>query len=266
MKTLPVIEVRTDWPTARGGRIDKGWVRVLANAGELDPIIVSRREHQLIDGRHRLAAAIARGEEFIEIVELDVQGELEALEQSARTNAHCGLPLTTADRRALVREILQRAPEWSDRRIATVAGVSPTTAGAVRRRLRDEGGVQTGQFRVGRDSKTRAYVPKDANSEESPAVSGPAMEKETDPEMPAAAGKPATAPARSFRARWLVRLRGLVSSIVGLVHRRLPTRLTSRHDVRRIWRRQGRGKSRYYPAPGKGLAQSAVSDTGCGTH
>ncbi|MDA8295250.1 MAG: ParB/RepB/Spo0J family partition protein [Actinomycetota bacterium] len=160
MKTIPVTDVRTAWPTARGGRIDKGWVRALVNADELAPIVVSRDEHQLIDGQHRLAAAIARGDKYIEIVELDVRDELDALEHSARANAHHGLPLTTADRRALVRAILLRAPEWSDRRVATIAGVSPTTAGAVRQRLQDEGSVQTGQFRVGRDARTREYVAK----------------------------------------------------------------------------------------------------------
>ena len=221
MNTIPVTGVRMDWPTARGGRIDKRWVRALANAGELDPIVVSRREHQLIDGQHRLAAAIARGDEFIEIAELEVHDELDALEHSARANAHCGLPLTTADRRALVRAILLRAPEWSDRRIAAVAGVSPTTAGAVRRRLRDEGRVQTGQFRVGRDAKTRAYAAKDANPEKPPGTGRPAVATEPNPEMPAAASRPATAPARALRARWFARLRRLVSAVVALIHRLL---------------------------------------------
>lgn len=152
-----IVDIRLDGPTARGGRVHRDWVKVLADTGELDPVLVTH-DGRLVDGRHRLEAAVARGEEQLAVIEVDVDDELEALVASARANAHRGLPMTTTERRALVTELLIRAPEWADRRIAAVAGVSPTTVGAVRR----ASGVHSGQ-RVGRDGRTyRCTTPREA--------------------------------------------------------------------------------------------------------
>jgi ParB-like chromosome segregation protein Spo0J len=175
-------------------------VRTLVDVDEVDPVVVSKGEHQLIDGRHRLAAAVARGDQHIECVEVDVCDELEALEHSALANAHRGLPLTTGERRALVGEILRRAPEWADRRIAGVAGVSPTTVGTLRRRLVADATVQSGHHRVGRDGRTRAYAPKPPS-----------------PDGPATDGGPPAAPPAARRGRWLGLLRRLVGSILAIL-------------------------------------------------
>lgn len=200
MKTIRVVDIQTTWPTARGGKLNTDWLRTLGDVGELEPIAVSQAEHQLIDGRHRLAVAVARGEQHVEVVEVDVSDELEALEYSARVNLHRGLPLTTAERRALVREFLLRAPEWSDRRIAVVAGVSPTTVGALRRRISPDACVQNGH-RVGRDGRTRAYVAKESSAKGA-----------------ADGGAPTVPPA--MRRRWLHLLGRLVRSILGAFRRR----------------------------------------------
>jgi DNA modification methylase len=58
--------------------------------------------------------------------------------------AHKNKPLTQADKRRLIADRLRVAPELSDRAIARMLGVSPTTVGSVRRELADKI-VQNGQ-------------------------------------------------------------------------------------------------------------------------
>lgn len=58
--------------------------------------------------------------------------------------AHKNRPLTQADKRRLIADRLRVAPELSDRAIARMLGVSPTTVGSVRRELADKI-VQNGQ-------------------------------------------------------------------------------------------------------------------------
>ncbi len=58
--------------------------------------------------------------------------------------AHKNKPLTQADKRRLIAEKLRVAPELSNRAIARMLGVSPTTVGSVRRDLVDKI-VQNGQ-------------------------------------------------------------------------------------------------------------------------
>ena len=58
--------------------------------------------------------------------------------------AHKNKPLTQADKRRLIADRLRVAPELSDRQIAKMLGVSPTTVGSVRRDLADKT-VQNGQ-------------------------------------------------------------------------------------------------------------------------
>ena len=62
--------------------------------------------------------------------------------------AHKNKPLTQADKRRLIAEKLRVAPELSDRQIAKMLGVSPTTVGSVRRELADKT-VQNGQVDTG---------------------------------------------------------------------------------------------------------------------
>lgn len=59
--------------------------------------------------------------------------------------AHKNKPLTQADKRRLIAEKLRVAPELSNRAIARMLGVSPTTVGSVRRELADKT-VQSGQM------------------------------------------------------------------------------------------------------------------------
>jgi hypothetical protein len=62
--------------------------------------------------------------------------------------AHKNKPLTQADKRRLIADRLRVAPELSNRAIARMLGVSPTTVGSVRRELADKT-VQSGQMDIG---------------------------------------------------------------------------------------------------------------------
>jgi hypothetical protein len=74
-----------------------------------------------------------------------------------RTTTEHGLPLPLADRKAAASRILGGRPEWSDRSVAAIVGLSPKTVGALRRTL--EGGQV--DVRIGRDGRAR---PVDAAS------------------------------------------------------------------------------------------------------
>ncbi|AXB48356.1 hypothetical protein A4R43_08300 [Amycolatopsis albispora] len=129
-------------------------VRTLAEVdGPLPPIVVHRATLRVIDGMHRLRAACLRGEHKIAAVLFDGT-EQEAFLLAVKLNTTHGLPLSQADRRAAATRILGEFPQWSDRAIASVAGVSPKTVGAIRRR-------STGAFprlngRVGQDGRVRS--------------------------------------------------------------------------------------------------------------
>jgi ParB-like chromosome segregation protein Spo0J len=128
-------------------------IRVLAGTGErLPPIIVHRRTMQVLDGMHRLRAAILRGEEFIEVRFFNGD-DRDAFVVAVLANVAHGLPLTLADRRAAARRILALYPTRSDRAIAAVVGLSHKTVGTVRRTLIGE--VPQSDTRIGRDGRER---------------------------------------------------------------------------------------------------------------
>jgi ParB-like chromosome segregation protein Spo0J len=134
-----------DLPPRTAGE-DADHVRTLAeSATALPPIVVHRPTMQVIDGLHRLRAAQLRGETAITAVFFD--GDVkEAFVLAVRLNATHGLPLTLADRKAAAREIFALYPQWSDRRIAGLAGVSPKTVSAIRRRSTVEFPHPTGRI------------------------------------------------------------------------------------------------------------------------
>jgi hypothetical protein len=128
-------------------------IRVLAGVdGQLPPILVHRPSMRVLDGMHRVRAAMLRGEEAIRAVFFDGD-EREAFVEAVRANVPQGLPLTLADRKAAARRIVALYPGWSDRRIAAAAGLSPATVKSVR----DAATARSGQLdaRVGRDGRVR---------------------------------------------------------------------------------------------------------------
>ncbi|MFF0153618.1 ParB/RepB/Spo0J family partition protein [Micromonospora sp. NPDC005203] len=118
----------------RFGGVNLAYARVLAESGaELPPILVQRSTMRVIDGAHRVRAALLCGQRTITAVLFD-GCDREAFVLAVRLNVTHGLPLSLAERKAAATRILHDYPEWSDRSIASVTGVSDKTVGAIRRR------------------------------------------------------------------------------------------------------------------------------------
>jgi ParB-like chromosome segregation protein Spo0J len=132
---------------------DPEHVRRLAESLErLPPILVHRPSMRVIDGMHRLKAAVLRGHREIDVMYVDGD-DASAFVLGVRANITHGLPLTLADRKAAADRIMGTHPQWSDRMIARVTGLAPKTVATMRKRL-------TGQstqldVRVGRDGRVR---------------------------------------------------------------------------------------------------------------
>jgi len=126
--------------------------KLLANADSvLPPITVHRATRRVIDGRHRLAAAVVRGDDVIRVRFFDGD-ERDAFILSVRENTTHGLPLSNRDRAAAADRILGTHPAWSDRAIAEIAGLSAKTVAGLRRAL---AGADQPAARLGRDGKVR---------------------------------------------------------------------------------------------------------------
>ncbi|MCP2341711.1 ParB/RepB/Spo0J family partition protein [Actinomadura rupiterrae] len=118
----------------------------------LPPILVHRPTMRVIDGMHRLRAAVMRGHETIEARFFEGP-EQAAFLLAVRENIAHGLPLTSADREAAALRILRAHPDWSDRAVALAAGVSTRRVALVRGRSTDA--VRQSNARVGRDGRLR---------------------------------------------------------------------------------------------------------------
>jgi len=124
----------------------------VAGSAELPPILVQERSGRVIDGMHRLEAARQRGNTDIDACLLDCTDD-EALVLAIRSNTLHGLPLSKADRICGAKRVLVAHPDWSDRTIAGVAGLSAKTVASLRNRSTDE--AQFHGKRLGRDGKRR---------------------------------------------------------------------------------------------------------------
>jgi hypothetical protein len=160
---LPLDEVMVG-ESIRTGGVDESHVGVLIETeGAWPPILVWGRDHHLVDGAHRLAAARRLGHRRILASEF-VGTRQEALLEAVRSNTEHGLPLTMADRRAAASRLLDGNPEWSDRRVASACGLSGRTVAKIRRDLfagePAPGAPMPGaERRVGRDGKVRPVRP-----------------------------------------------------------------------------------------------------------
>ncbi len=120
----------------------------------LPPIVVHRPTMTVVDGVHRLLAIVGAGGTHVDAILIDID-LADAFVLGVQLNSAHGLPLTQRDRRLAITRILGEHPEWSDRRIAEVAGVSPKTVGAVRRTAPDLPPVTE---RIGRDGLPRSIL------------------------------------------------------------------------------------------------------------
>ncbi len=141
----------SDSPRLEG--VNREHVRVLAESGqEFLPIIVQRGTMRVIDGVHRVAAAVMRGEQYVKVCYFDGTDD-NAFLLAVIANARHGLPLSLADRTAAAARIVLTHPDWSDRAIGAAVGLAHKTVAAVRLRVQQEDG--TGVKRRGRDGRLR---------------------------------------------------------------------------------------------------------------
>lgn len=153
---VPVADLAlTNWLRVKGEDINH--VRILAELDDkLPPIVVHRATARVIDGMHRVRAAMLRGAAHIDAI-LFEGTEHDAFLLGVRLNAAHGLPLSRADRAAAAVRIMYSCPQWSDRAIAGAAGLSDKTVAALRRRASAEIPHLSG--RLGLDGRLRPVSP-----------------------------------------------------------------------------------------------------------
>jgi len=134
---------------------------------QVPPIVVHRPTMRVIDGVHRVNAARSLGRETIRALLFDGD-EVAAHIEAVRSNVTHGKPLTLAEREAAALHIVELVPDWSDRRIAGVSGLSPKTVA----RLRARATVDSAQSRarLGRDGRLRPLDPTEVRRRVAEAV------------------------------------------------------------------------------------------------
>lgn len=132
---------------------DPNHVRLLAESdAALPPILVHRQTMRVIDGMHRLRAAVLKDQEMVDVRFFDGSSDEAFVAAVAANRAH-GLPLTLADREAAAERIIRSQPYRSDRLVAVIAGLAAGTVGDIRRCLGQDG--EHTHARVGRDGRVR---------------------------------------------------------------------------------------------------------------
>lgn len=148
--TIAIASLRLDESPRLAGE-DEAHIRTLAESdGDLPPILVHMATMQVIDGRHRVAAARLRGRSHIAAVFFTGDASA-AFVRAVEANISHGLPLSLADRRAAAKRIMSMYPDWSDRTIAAASGLSTKTVRAIR--PTDDSAQRS--IRTGRDGRMR---------------------------------------------------------------------------------------------------------------
>ena len=130
----------------------------VAGSSPLPPILVQQNGFRIIDGMHRLAAARLCQQRHINARVIDCT-DSEALVLAIKANIQHGLPLTRADRISGAKRVLAAHPDWSDRAVAEIAGLSAKTIAVLRNRSCNEE-LRPGK-RLGRDGKRRPVTAAD---------------------------------------------------------------------------------------------------------
>jgi predicted HicB family RNase H-like nuclease len=133
--------------------VDPAWVARLVRLGApFSPVVVAPDGASgwvLVDGAHRVQAALALGIDTLPATVVSVSSEGDLLEAGLRAN--CAKGLSMPERKAAGHRLLRVSPSLSDRRIADLAGVSHRSVG----RWRSEAGeCAISHRRIGRDEKS----------------------------------------------------------------------------------------------------------------
>ncbi|KAB2348057.1 streptomycin biosynthesis protein [Actinomadura rudentiformis] len=105
---------------------------LVASQAQLPPIIVHRPTMRVVDGMHRLLAAKLQGHQKIAVRFFDGPEE-DAFVLAVKSNIAHGLPLSLADRKHAAERVIVSHPQWSDRMIASVTGISARTVAEIRK-------------------------------------------------------------------------------------------------------------------------------------
>ncbi|MFI6866179.1 ParB/RepB/Spo0J family partition protein [Nocardia sp. NPDC050406] len=147
--SIPLHRLRTS-ESVRIAGANTPHIRTLSEStAALPPIVVHRQTMTVIDGVHRLHVARERGATAIDAVYFEGDHRA-AFVFAVRANSTHGLPLTLADRKAAARRVMAYYPEWSNRRLAEVTGLSDKTIAVIRQRSGAEN-PHSPDHRVGRN-------------------------------------------------------------------------------------------------------------------
>lgn len=152
MVAVPIGAVLPGESPRLGGLDEEHVVRLSRVEQRLPPILVDRRSMRVIDGMHRLTAAMLRGDRTIDVEFFDGTAQ-QAFVRAVEANVKHGLLLTQADRCAAAERIMRQCPELSDRAIAQSTGLSPRTVTAIRGR--STAANQQSDSRLGLDGRVR---------------------------------------------------------------------------------------------------------------
>jgi hypothetical protein len=133
--------------------------RLVETGGSWPAILVWDSQPVVLDGAHRLAAARLLGLAAIPAVRF-YGSRQDAYVEAVRRNVAHGLPLTLKERTTAAQRVLAASPDWSDRRVALICGLSAKTVARVRREAAGRGEIVSSEVRIGRDGRIR---PVEAN-------------------------------------------------------------------------------------------------------
>jgi hypothetical protein len=142
----------------RASGVDPAHIQLLSDAAgsvRLPSILVQKTGTRIIDGMHRIEVAKRRGEWSIKARIVDCSDE-EALILAVKSNTLHGLPLSRADRISGAKRILAVHPDWSNRAVAVITGLSTRAIASLRNSTT---GPQLHFKRLGQDGKRHPVVP-----------------------------------------------------------------------------------------------------------
>lgn len=123
---VPVRAIRVDESLTPRDDIDEGAVaRYRDVLDALPPILVQRDTFTLIDGRHRLEAAVGIAD-HVRIIEVDCP-DTELFEHAVRANRNHGQPLTAKERERAGKRLIRERPSLGNDEIGLIVGVSYST-------------------------------------------------------------------------------------------------------------------------------------------
>ncbi len=144
---VPVADLVVAYSPRLAGE-DSEYIRALAESeSQLPPLVVHRATMTVIDGIHRLRAAVSNSRTTIAVCYFDGSLQEAALLAVALNVGH-GRPLSLDDRSAAAQRIFASHPHWSDRAVALLAGLSATKVATLR-------GAAQSSVRIGRDGRAR---------------------------------------------------------------------------------------------------------------